>query len=442
MGFRRWDRRRTFAFRSSGVDSFAIEQFRVQPRSETAAALGFTRSTAQSSGGPGSPGGHGTRSADPPSHRETPHARIKVDPFRENRTGPHAGRGARRSQPLPLLLRRALHARLPDAHRRARASSRRSPRGNLRGSARTILDANILGASCARVCPTEVLCEGACVHERPAAQADRDRPAAAPRDRLGARRTASALLEPAPRRGERVAIIGAGPRASPARRSCARLGYESAIFDAGAAAGRAQHLRRRRVQDDARVRAARSRRGSSELGVEIRYAACASAATCRSPSSSSEFDAVFIGVGLGKVRDARHPGRGAAGRRRRARLHRARSRPIARAAAASASASSSSAAATRRSTRSRRRAARRRGGHAGLPPRRRRRCRPTRTRVSWRAKVGCRFVLLAQPVRVVGEGSVEGVELVAHAARRARRVGAAQARADPGSEFVARRATW
>src|SRR5215468_11175816 len=35
--------------------------------------------------------------------------------------------------------------------------------GNLRGAARTILSANILGASCARVCPTEVLCEGACV---------------------------------------------------------------------------------------------------------------------------------------------------------------------------------------------------------------------------------------------------------------------------------------
>src|SRR4249920_501785 len=43
--------------------------------------------------------------------------------------------------------------------------------GNLRGSARTILSANILGASCARVCPTEVLCEGACVlndlHHKP-----------------------------------------------------------------------------------------------------------------------------------------------------------------------------------------------------------------------------------------------------------------------------------
>src|SRR6516165_3980939 len=35
--------------------------------------------------------------------------------------------------------------------------------GNLAGSARVILSANILGASCARVCPTEVLCEGACV---------------------------------------------------------------------------------------------------------------------------------------------------------------------------------------------------------------------------------------------------------------------------------------
>src|SRR3954471_7786004 len=35
--------------------------------------------------------------------------------------------------------------------------------GNLTGSARTILSANILGASCARVCPTSVLCEGACV---------------------------------------------------------------------------------------------------------------------------------------------------------------------------------------------------------------------------------------------------------------------------------------
>src|SRR5580692_12235052 len=35
--------------------------------------------------------------------------------------------------------------------------------GNLGGSAHTILDANVLGASCSRVCPVAVLCEGACV---------------------------------------------------------------------------------------------------------------------------------------------------------------------------------------------------------------------------------------------------------------------------------------
>ena len=34
---------------------------------------------------------------------------------------------------------------------------------NLRGSARTILESNLLGATCARVCPVEELCEGACV---------------------------------------------------------------------------------------------------------------------------------------------------------------------------------------------------------------------------------------------------------------------------------------
>src|SRR3984885_12418228 len=39
--------------------------------------------------------------------------------------------------------------------------------GNLMGSARTILDANVLGLSCSRVCPVDVLCEGSCVlHNR------------------------------------------------------------------------------------------------------------------------------------------------------------------------------------------------------------------------------------------------------------------------------------
>src|ERR1043166_461257 len=38
--------------------------------------------------------------------------------------------------------------------------------GNLRGSALTILDSNLLGLSCSRVCPVDVLCQGACVMHR------------------------------------------------------------------------------------------------------------------------------------------------------------------------------------------------------------------------------------------------------------------------------------
>src|SRR5208283_6116698 len=35
--------------------------------------------------------------------------------------------------------------------------------GNVKGSARVILEANVLGMSCSRACPVDVLCEGACV---------------------------------------------------------------------------------------------------------------------------------------------------------------------------------------------------------------------------------------------------------------------------------------
>src|SRR5438309_4794946 len=85
--------------------------------------------------------------------------------------------------------------------------------GNLTGSARTILSANILGASCARVCPTEVLCEGACVvhdlHKKPIEIGQLQRHAT---DWLLERN--ERLFEPPPRErrsGRKVAILGGGP---------------------------------------------------------------------------------------------------------------------------------------------------------------------------------------------------------------------------------------
>src|SRR5712671_5317947 len=83
--------------------------------------------------------------------------------------------------------------------------------GNLRGSALTILDANILGASCSRVCPVEVLCEGPCVMHRynkqPIEIGRLQRHAMDAFWRDGAELERKAAAE----RPGRVACIGAGP---------------------------------------------------------------------------------------------------------------------------------------------------------------------------------------------------------------------------------------
>jgi len=83
--------------------------------------------------------------------------------------------------------------------------------GNPTGSARTILSANVLGASCARVCPTEVLCEGACVvldREGDAVKIGRLQRYAT--DHVFEKKV-SVLKAPAQKSGKRVAIIGGGP---------------------------------------------------------------------------------------------------------------------------------------------------------------------------------------------------------------------------------------
>jgi dihydropyrimidine dehydrogenase (NAD+) subunit PreT len=85
--------------------------------------------------------------------------------------------------------------------------------GNLRGSARTILSANLLGYSCARVCPVEVLCVGACVYNDwnryPPIQIGRLQRYAVEKT-LDAGKAAT-LLPRAPATGKKVACVGAGP---------------------------------------------------------------------------------------------------------------------------------------------------------------------------------------------------------------------------------------
>src|SRR6266403_5190244 len=83
--------------------------------------------------------------------------------------------------------------------------------GNLTGAARTILSANILGASCARVCPTAVLCEGACVVlDREGDPVKIGRLQRYATDYVFQNRI-QVLKRPAKNSGKRVAIIGGGP---------------------------------------------------------------------------------------------------------------------------------------------------------------------------------------------------------------------------------------
>jgi dihydropyrimidine dehydrogenase (NAD+) subunit PreT len=103
--------------------------------------------------------------------------------------------------------------------------------GNREGAAKTIFDANIMGGMCARVCPTETLCEEACVRE-----AAEGKPVTIG---LLQRYATDALIETgqspykrgAPT-GKRVAIVGAGPAGLACAHALAVAGVESTIFEA------------------------------------------------------------------------------------------------------------------------------------------------------------------------------------------------------------------
>lgn len=106
---------------------------------------------------------------------------------------------------------------------------------NMKGSARVIMEANPVGASCARVCPTIELCEGACVlnsEEKPIQIGHLQRYAT---DWL--RNTNVNLFRPKPANGKKIAIIGSGPAGLSAARELALLGYAVTIYEADEKAG-------------------------------------------------------------------------------------------------------------------------------------------------------------------------------------------------------------
>ena len=102
--------------------------------------------------------------------------------------------------------------------------------GNPLGAAKTIFDENILGGMCARVCPTETLCEEVCVRE-----VAEGKPVKIGRLQRFATDTAmtkgSQFYTRAAATGKRIAVIGAGPAGLSAAHRLAMLGHEVTIFE-------------------------------------------------------------------------------------------------------------------------------------------------------------------------------------------------------------------
>jgi len=107
--------------------------------------------------------------------------------------------------------------------------------GNIEGSARTILSANPLGATCGAACPVERLCEGACV------RVGLDRPIEIGRLQRYAVETAPAAghraFTPPDETGRTVAVIGAGPAGLACAAELRRAGVGVTIYDANERAG-------------------------------------------------------------------------------------------------------------------------------------------------------------------------------------------------------------
>ena len=177
---------------------------------------------------------------------------------------------------------------------------------NVKGSAHTIFISNIMGAGCSRVCPVEKLCEGACVFnlmEEPPI----------PIARLQRYATEQAmeknwkLFERKPSTGKKVAVVGAGPAGLSCAHVLSREGIDVTIFEKESKGGglmtygiAAYKVTPRFCEDEVNYI-------TSLGGIEIKYDQ-ELGKNCSLADLQKNYDAVYLGFGVGLARQLDIPG--------------------------------------------------------------------------------------------------------------------------------------
>jgi glutamate synthase (NADPH/NADH) small chain len=177
---------------------------------------------------------------------------------------------------------------------------------NIKGSAHTIFSSNIMGAGCSKVCPVEKLCEGACVYNLleeepiPIAKLQRYSTEKAMENKWQ-------LFERKSSVGKKVAIVGAGPAGLSCAHVLSREGIDVAIYEKESKAGglmtygiAAYKVTPQFCEDEVNYI-------TSIGGIEIKYNQELGKNITLS-QLKKEFDAVYLGIGVGVARQLDIPG--------------------------------------------------------------------------------------------------------------------------------------